>query len=236
METIQPAASRPRSLLKRRVLILVGLLTLMSLAVALHSTYRLRELTTWLSRTLAQSRVLVDAVDRARSAQVHFKKQVQEWKDVLLRGSEPALFEKHYQAFLSEESSVRADMAELRKLLAQIEISSELLDEFLAKHEDLGKQYREALSRYDRERPESAFEVDRSIRGIDREATDRMDQLVKDIESRWDARVQETQKESAAELVKHRRFSEGAYAIVVCGLLTGLFFALITLREAAMSG
>lgn len=217
------------------MLILVGLLSLASLGVALHSTYRLRELTTWLSRTLEQSRVLVDAVDRARGAQVHFKKQVQEWKDVLLRGSEPALFEKHYGAFLSEESSVRADMAELRELLAQIEIATELLDDFLAKHEELGKRYREALGAYDRERPESAFDVDRSIRGVDREATDRMDELVKDIEARWDARVQEAQRESATEIGKHRRFSEGAYAIVVCGVLTGFFFALITLREATMA-
>lgn len=236
METSRPPASRPRLLLKRRVLILVGLLSLVSLALALHSTYRLRELTTWLSRTLAQSRILVDAVDRARSAQVHFKKQVQEWKDVLLRGWEPELFEKHHQAFLSEESHVQADAAKLKELLAAIEISSELVDEFLSKHEDLGKKYREALGRYDRERPASAFDVDRSVRGIDREATDRMDALVKDIQSRWDARVEKTREESLAELEKHRRFSEGAYAIVVCGLLTGLFFALITVREATMAG
>lgn len=236
METNPSSAIQPRRLLKRRVMILVGLLSLMALTVALHSTYRLRELTTWLSRTLAQSRILVDAVDRARSAQVHFKKQVQEWKDVLLRGSEPELFEKHYNAFLSEESQVRQELAKLKELLAAIEISYELVDEFLARHEELGKKYREALSRYDRERPTSAFDVDRSIRGIDREATDRMDALVKDIESRWDARVQETQKESLAELDKHRRFSEGAYAIVVCGILTGFFFALITLREATTAG
>lgn len=39
------------------------------------------------------------SVDAARTAQVEFKKQVQEWKNIMLRGNDPVAFEKYKQSF-----------------------------------------------------------------------------------------------------------------------------------------
>jgi methyl-accepting chemotaxis protein len=39
-------------------------------------------------------------------AQVHYKKQVQEWKNTLLRGYERDLFDKYFNAFNHEDKLV----------------------------------------------------------------------------------------------------------------------------------
>ena len=43
----------------------------------------------------------------AAAMQAHFKTQVQEWKNVLLRGSDSALHAKHWKAFQAEEAEVQ---------------------------------------------------------------------------------------------------------------------------------
>src|SRR5271154_1800594 len=41
------------------------------------------------------------------TVETNFKKQVQEWKDTLLRGKKPEALDKHWNAFQQRESDVR---------------------------------------------------------------------------------------------------------------------------------
>src|SRR5262245_34077123 len=61
-----------------------------------------------LTSAIATSRMETQQINRARSAQVHFKTQVQEWKNVLLRGKNPELYTKHLTGFQNEEAAVKA--------------------------------------------------------------------------------------------------------------------------------
>src|SRR5271167_3060312 len=47
-------------------------------------------------------------MDAARVVQVDFKKQVQEWKDILLRGHTPADLTKYTAQFHDKETAVRS--------------------------------------------------------------------------------------------------------------------------------
>lgn len=123
------------------------------------------------------------AVDTARVAQVDFKKQVQNWKDTLLRGADPATFTKYHGEFLGRSQAVDADLASLKKQMAALGLDTKGADAALATHGELQKRYEEALQRYDGRKPDSAHVVDGLVKGMDRPPTDAIDALVNDMKT-----------------------------------------------------
>lgn len=111
------------------------------------------------------------------TAQVHFKKQVQEWKNVLLRGHEGEAYSRYLQQFFAEERLTRKAIDRLL-VLTEHPKAAAIAKQFLAAHQELGKKYREALSYYRDTEADSYISVDHMVRGIDRQPTDLLDQVV----------------------------------------------------------
>jgi methyl-accepting chemotaxis protein len=126
---------------------------------------------------------------KVMTLEITFKKQVQEWKDVLLRGDDPELFRKHWDAFLAEEAQTRSLAQELEASVRKRSVwRGALAAQFLEAHRALGEDYRAAL-RAARARPKTfdAHAGDLRIRGRDRAPTILLEELAtglkKDIES-----------------------------------------------------
>ncbi|MEW5904812.1 MAG: methyl-accepting chemotaxis protein [Pseudomonadota bacterium] len=119
------------------------------------------------------------AVENAHNA---FKTQVQEWKDTLLRGNDPASFEKYSKAFFAQEARVQALLKESHDLMVKLDLPTDDVDELVQQHLELGRRYRTALQSYDVEKKSSGRTVDALVKGMDRPASAGMVKVVETLE------------------------------------------------------
>lgn len=117
----------------------------------------------------------VDDERAVASMESHFKTQVQEWKDVLLRGMDVALLDKHWAAFQREEAAVQKEVATLRSRLTDPALVRDL-DGFAAQHQTMGRGYRDGLEKFKAAGLEPSV-GDMVVRGIDREPAKRLRDL-----------------------------------------------------------
>jgi len=114
-------------------------------------------------------------LDQARMAQVNFKIQVQNWKNLLLRGQNSEDREKYLVA-LSESSE--AVQKTLQAVLNSTSLPGELKQEIasiLIDHAAVLPNYRKAFEHYGGS--ETVFSVDKSVRGIDQTLNQRIDRV-----------------------------------------------------------
>src|SRR3569833_499414 len=76
-----------------------------------------------------------------------FKKQVQEWKNVLLRGRDAEALSKHWSGFEKEEATIRLLGAKLVSSIKDAEAKT-LVSDFLKAHDEMGLAYRRGLDTY----------------------------------------------------------------------------------------
>jgi len=131
---------------------------------ALYGIYSLNQSVSIYQNSVAQS----NQQERDMSdVALAFKTQVQEWKNTLLRGSQPEQLNKYWQAFTQEESQVADRSKKLAATLPEGE-SKRLLGQFIQAHAQMGLDYRKGLEAF----KAANFEMtagDASVKGMDRE-------------------------------------------------------------------
>lgn len=132
-----------------------------------------------LSSSLQAYRGLLDgpltATAQIDDANQAFKSQVQEWKNVLLRGANPQEQERYWRQFETQEQEVQRVLGEISRL----ELDSETLRQIgilRQEHQNLGRGYREGLRSFLAEGADPAA-GDRSVRGIDRATSEQLQTL-----------------------------------------------------------
>ena len=153
--------------LRRRVIITVAVFTMLTVAIGLYSLIAIVETNKRLNKSVIEGGTMAKAIDTARLAEVHFKKQVQEWKNILLRGNDKGLFDKHLAAFNEEDRKVNEYLQSLSRIGAIAEMHATQIEKAIKVHRELGDQYRQALKEYKASDLKSAVLVDQKVRGID---------------------------------------------------------------------
>ncbi|GJJ00924.1 methyl-accepting chemotaxis protein I [Duganella rhizosphaerae] len=148
---------------------------------------------------MQRMQALTQAIDMARSAQVEFKIQVQEWKNTLLRGNDTANFDKYSKAFVKGGETTRGELQKLNALLARLDLKTPLVEEAVATQNELVKRYLSALEKYDPANQDSAHVVDALVKGMDREPTKKIDDIVAFIGKESQRLIVEMEDENKAE-------------------------------------
>jgi len=203
--------------IRLKLLWLAGVAMAILLGVGAFAGLQARQLNQQLVDAVERQQKLLDAVNTARAAQVDFKIQVQEWKNILLRGKEQAEFDKHLAGFNSQEKKVRERLEQLDGLARQLGVAERLgVQDTLQVFGALGPAYREALASYDRSHADPATVVDKRVRGIDREPTRKVDGLVAEIQK---IAGESSQEELAAARQTYARVTGWLWAAMAAALV-----------------
>ncbi len=217
--------------LRIRLLWLVGCLGLLLAAVAVWGLLAVDSANRRQQEALTTATQLLGTVDEVRRAQVTFKKQVQEWKDVLLRGGNAKDFATYWAAFESEDQEVNDDLTEARAKLAAMQFSTALLDKFLDSHATLDAAYRAAIKTYVPNDPASMLAVDRQVRGMDREPTELLDNYVANLVAASKTRIAQMAETSQRDVDFDKKFREMMLLAVTAGIALGVVFSVRSLAR-----
>ncbi len=215
--------------IKHKLLILVAVAVLALLGVGLFALAQASKLHNELEESIARSATMIEAIDGARSAQVSFKIMVQEWKNTLLRGKDPEAYAKHLKSFDAEAALVREQLTRVGQTAAGLGVAQRLkIEQVTATFSQLAPRYHEALRQYDRNSSDPASTVDKLVRGIDREPTKVIDDLVDEMQ-KISTELQASDRERADEVYSSVRLGLGVFA--VAALIVLLTLALLFIRS-----
>ncbi len=127
-------------------------------------------------------------MDTARVLQVTFKKQVQAWKNILLRGADYDAYVKYADEF-HETAKTGTDEARAIAASTVNPAVKELAEKLVAAHAELNTAYDKALKAFEQTRGTDFKAADAAVSGKDRAPTDLIDQLVAASAKSEDARL-----------------------------------------------
>jgi methyl-accepting chemotaxis protein len=125
---------------------------------------------------------LRSAETKAMQASIAFKTQIQEWKNILIRGNDQKRFDSYLAGFEKSEKETQTYLAEALDLMKQLGLQAGVAEELIASHKELSEKYRTALKQFVPSDTESGKKVDALVAGVDRAAMKGMTDLAASID------------------------------------------------------
>lgn len=206
-----------------KVLITIALVTLLTMIAS--SLYGLNRLGDLLNNVNTEAVFYQTSVNTSRQAQVEFQRQIQEWKDILIRGNDQELYDKYYGNFEAKEKAMDSNLLKLKEALAKHGDVVKPVDDLIEVHKALGEKYRAALTEGWKQDDQMAGKnVDLLVRGIDRATSKGMDVLATDL--------QKVAEESMSKIKKQAEASTRLILSIVIGVgVVSLLLFLVIARR-----
>jgi methyl-accepting chemotaxis protein len=209
--------------LQLKSLTLIAVALLVSAAASVAGIYRLHGALDEMERTIRGD---LHAQQLVHKASATLRLQVQEWKNVLLRGWQNADLEKYWNSFLKQEVEVRALAGQAREATQDPAVLAGI-EKFLVAHDEAGKRYREAVEVF-KVQGRDPHAGDRGVQGVDRAAAKILDEVETAIEKHAEADL------AAARARADRIYRFALAAILITALVT-LAAVYLFMRRAVLN-
>ncbi|WP_172203625.1 methyl-accepting chemotaxis protein [Niveibacterium sp. COAC-50] len=209
--------------LRNKLLLLAAIGAAALVFLSGYALWQFRTVSNQLHHSLGSMKVATRLLLEVDGANLAFKTQVQEWKNILIRGNDAAQHDKYLKQFGEEEEKVAAHLKSAGADLQAFGMDPKLAERVLAEHQQLGTKYREALKGFDGADPETGKKVDAAVKGMDRPVSAAIKELSSAVEKQVTAR--------AASSVTA---SEQAIASTTLWLIAGGAVSLVAMLAASL--
>jgi hypothetical protein len=167
------------------------------------------------------------------SARIDFKIQVQEWKNILLRGKD-IKDRKHYeQLFKLQIEKVEQNLHSASEKCnhLQLVMQCENIKDVLQQHRALAQKYDDQLSRSNFNDYNEIHLVDQNVRGIDRQLDNQMDKLSEEFSQLQSLQSSQIRQSLDSRYENLRKFILIVMSIVMAITILSLYRLLRNIRQ-----
>ena len=207
--------------------VLIGVLIAAMVGVGAFGMVALHQAQTTNAANFQVARLMVDAVDSARSAEVGFKIQIQEFKNILIRGHDQKDYDRYLGAFRKRSEMIAKEFDEVEAVMAKLGVPTTSVVEAQKMHGDIIQQYFEGLKQFDVAKPETTQIVDAAVRGKDRPLEQKIVLIVTTLE-----KFAETEGARLTEVAatESKRVSTALAVIIGLVVLAGVIVGVVVTR------
>ena len=167
------------------------------LITGLSALYLLNSVQRAEDTALQEQQLLFSATLAIEEAHTQFKIQIQEWKNLLLRGKNPQAYETYLGAFNRQSNLVQEHLATAR--IAFDSNSRPQIDDLIINHKKLTETYLKTLNNAKLDTLNNIEALDKSIQGIDRPFDNLFPNLIKNLSLSFQNKIlQDNQKHAEA--------------------------------------
>jgi methyl-accepting chemotaxis protein len=125
-------------------------------------------------------------------ASVALGRQIQEWKDILLRVNDTELYNKHRQAFLDFGVDVKDALMRTKVAMQNVGMDTGEIEQLLGEHQSLLSDYLYAKFKLNPRHIDSYLETDKQVIGVDRKLQNHLAVVKAKIQHFSDQQLKET--------------------------------------------
>jgi methyl-accepting chemotaxis protein len=179
--------------------LLIGGLVAATLFVGIYGMHSVRQAQAASAANFQVARDMMRAVDSARSAEVAVKSQVEDFKNVLLRGHTETDYEKYLDSFKKHSVRIAREFDEVQAVMKQLGVPTDTVTEARRMHGEVVQHYLQALKLFERGVAESSQVADTVVRGKDQPLQARIDAIVATLEKLSETEGVRLAEKAAAE-------------------------------------